>query len=456
MRFFLPLALAAIAQPAWTDGAAAAEEKLAQRGYRLLVEKPYLPPEFDQEVFDELWTVWETPLREKARQATPEERRRMAFSRYGLTERPGEEASEVSRAPLQYVVDAKGRWTVNCLACHGGKVAGRVIPGLPNSHYAMQTLADEVRQVKLTQGKITLKEVLGALFPLSRSNGTTNAVMFGVAVNAWRDADLNFDNSKPIPKFIHHDVDAPPWWNTKKKRWFYIDASAHADHRAMMQFLLSSPTNDGEKIRGWEEDFRAIFAWIQSLEPPNYPYEIDQTLAAEGQRAFERVCAECHGTYGKDGSYPERMVPIDEIGTDRVRYDALRTGEDYGYHASWLSYYGQTPEHTDRSGYVAPPLDGVWASAPYFHNGSVPTLWHVLRPAERPLLWLRSEDGYDSSRVGLEVAEFDSLPEEVTDPREKRRYFNTRLYGKDAGGHDYPNELTEAEKRAVLEYLKTL
>jgi hypothetical protein len=65
-----------------------AHQPSAYRGYRALVEKAYLPPDFDQETFDAAWKHWPEPLRSQAEKATPEERRRMAFDRYGLTPRP--------------------------------------------------------------------------------------------------------------------------------------------------------------------------------------------------------------------------------------------------------------------------------------------------------------------------------------------------------------------------------
>jgi cytochrome c peroxidase len=110
----------------------------------------------------------------------------------------------------------------------------------------------------------------------------------------------------------------------------------------------------------------------------------------------------------------------------------------------------------DPGGYVAPPLDGIWATAPYFHNGSVPTLWHVLHSTERPKVWSRSEDGYDQVKVGLEVTTFEHLPAEAKTAAERRRYFNTQQFGKSAAGHTFPDALSEKEKTAVLEYLKTL
>jgi hypothetical protein len=106
-------------------------------------------------------------------------------------------------------------------------------------------------------------------------------------------------------------------------------------------------------------------------------------------------------------------------------------------------------------GYVAPPLDGIWASAPYFHNGSVPTLWHLLRPEQRPAIWLRTALRLDTSRIGLEVGSVDSIPKRLK-PAERRWYFDTKQFGKSSTGHDFPNSLTEAERDDLLEYLKTL
>jgi mono/diheme cytochrome c family protein/cytochrome c553 len=434
------------------DSAAGADESPAQRGYRLLTTRPYLPPDFDQEVFDELWRTWEEPSRTRAASASLEERRQMAFSRYGLTPSPDRKGP----VALQYVDNGQGGWVMNCLACHGGKVAGQVIPGLPNSHYALQTLTEEVLETKIRLQKQPARMDLGSMFmPLGGSNGTTNAVMFGVVLMAHRDAQLNVHPEYPRPAMLHHDHDAPPWWNVRKKSRLYADGFAANDHRALMQFLLI-PQNGPEKFAEWEQDYKDIRAWIETIEPPAYPFEIDRELAATGELAFRRVCSECHGTYGPEESYPERIVPIDLVGTDRARLDALSPQQRAGYESSWFSYFGKTTAIHDPQGYVAPPLDGVWASAPYFHNGSVPTLWHVLHPAERPALWLRTEDGYDRQRVGFEITSFERFPRDAATPKARRRFFDTRRFGKSAGGHNFPDQLTAEEKQAVLEYLKTL
>ncbi|MFN0019722.1 MAG: cytochrome c [Pirellulaceae bacterium] len=422
-----------------------------QRGYWFLTEKTYLPPDFSQDIFDNVWKKWPEPFRTQAEKVTPEERRKMAFSRYGLTPRPDDPTK-----PLQYVVDAAGNWTMNCFACHGGKIEGKAWPGLPNSHFALATLTDETRALKIQLSKPLGRMDFGSIFvPLGATNGTTNAVNFGVALMAFRDKDLNFHDDRLPPKMVHHDMDAPPWWHFAKKKQLYIDGFAEKGHRGLMQFTMVR-SNGPEKFKEWEADYRDVYAYISSLRPPKYPHPIDQGLAARGETAFRRVCAECHGTYGKDASYPELLVGIEDIKTDRTRLDALTPKHRDSYGQSWFAEHGAKKNINDPGGFVAPPLDGVWASAPYFHNGSVPTLWQVLRPKERPVVWRREENGYDQERGGLKAEAFATLPKDATADWQKRTFFDTRAFGKSAAGHDFPQQLTDDEARAVLEYLKTL
>jgi hypothetical protein len=378
----------------------------------------------------------------------------MSFRRYGLDERPGDPLGR----PLQYVVDDTGRWTINCLACHQGSVTGKVVPGAGNSRYAMETLAEDIRKAKLRLGKPFAELDLAALaMPLGTTVGTTNAVVFGVAVMNLRDADMNLRPRAAPTTLLHHDNDAPAWWNTSRKERIYCDDFAPRGHRALMQFAAST-ANPGEKFREWEDDFRHIEAYIDSLEPPKYPFEIDRKLATVGRTAFNQACAECHGEYGDeadstDTAYPESIVPIEEVGTDPLRLEGLTPAQREHYGRNWINEYGSKGVViVDPGGYLAPPLDGVWASAPYFHNGSAPTLWHVLHPDARPVVWARADDqndprgleqsdaervttDYDSERVGIAFVEYEELPASIGSAAERRRFFDTRRPGKSASGH---------------------
>jgi mono/diheme cytochrome c family protein len=449
-RYCVTVAIAVLAVQ--TFAREPAKKPSAERGYRWLTEKAYLPPDFDQEVFDQLWTVWEQPLRTTAEESDLAKRREMAFERYGLTQQP----NAAPGVPLQYVVSSTGQWSMNCFACHGGKVAGSVHAGLPNSLYALETLTEDVRAVKLRLGKKWTHMDLGSLImPLGGNIGTTNSVMFGVALKSYRNPDLSIKARTASPRMMHHDHDAPPWWHLKRKKYMYIDGFAPKNHRALMQFLMVKE-NDREKFLEWEPEYADILTYIESVEPPKYPGKIDRKLAEQGRGVFARSCASCHGTYGNEPHYPERMVPIARLGTDRVRLDALTVEHRRGHEASWFCDYGHEKVIAEPKGYVAPPLDGIWATAPYLHNGSVPTLWHMLHPDERPLVWRRTIDGYDHSRVGLEVETFEEVPAAAKSNAQRRWYFDTRKFGKSAKGHDFPSKLTEPQRAAVLEYLKTL
>ncbi len=356
---------------------------------------------------------------------------------------------------LNYVETPDG-WVMNCFACHGGKVAGRTIPGLPNTHYGLETLTEEARATKLLTGKPLSHQDYGQMrIPLGGSHGTTNAVVFGIVLDAFRKPDMSVDTARDPGPLLHHDMDAPPWWHVKKKSRLYIDGFSPKNHRVLMQFMLL-PSTGRDEVLSWENDFRDVLAYIESVEAPAYPFPIDAGLAARGREAFAANCVECHGTYADDPAletYPERTVPIGVIGTDRVRLDALSVPHRRHLGTTWMSRYGADPVVEDPGGYVAPPLDGIWASAPYFHNGSVPTLAGVLSPEERPTIWRRTEDGYDRARVGLEATSVEEVP--ATDAR---FVFDTRqaATGKTNGGHTFAADLSPDTKRALLEYLKTL
>lgn len=424
----------------------------AVRGYQLLTTKAYLPADFDQEVFDELWKVWPKELRDQARSATPAERRKLAFTRYGMIESPDHPGEGPAWG---YVADGNGGWVMNCLSCHGGQVNGQATMGLPNSNFGLETLVEDVRATKIRLGKkLTHMDMAQLGMPLGTTHGTTNSVIFGVALEAKRDADMRVLPNYKIPVMQHHDLDAPPFWNVKRKSRLYYDGLVKKHHRPLIQFVLL-PRNDEKVLASWENDYKDILAWIESLESPRYPWPIDQDLAMEGQRVFTDHCAQCHGSYGPNAKFPEKVVSLDVLGTDPLRLNALSSEYREKFQHSWLSNYNTADPVWLPNGYIAPPLNGIWASAPYLHNGSVPTLWHLLHSDNRPRIWKRTPTGYDQQHVGLEISAPDAVPEGLQ-PGTRRQYFDASKPGKSNAGHRFPDALSEAEKRSVLEYLKTL
>ena len=112
-------------------------------------------------------------------------------------------------------------------------------------------------------------------------------------------------------------------------------------------------------------------------------------------------------------------------------------------------------------GYQAPPLDGIWATAPYLHNGSVPTLYGVLNSKARPVIFTRSYrtglEDYDAREVGWKVQVLEEAPDPATlTPLEFRKIYDTSKSGRSNRGHTYGDELSEEERWAIIEYLKTI
>ena len=115
---------------------------------------------------------------------------------------------------------------------------------------------------------------------------------------------------------------------------------------------------------------------------------VDAALAERGRAVFEANCIECHGTYGADAFYPNLVIPLDVFGTD-PHYALTATDGSLNRFYDWVrrSYYGESADMAPATGYIAPPLDGVWATAPYLHNGSVPDLRSLLDSRLRPEFW---------------------------------------------------------------------
>ncbi|MEE2940652.1 MAG: cytochrome c [Planctomycetota bacterium] len=422
-------------------------------GLRALYETPLQDFGLDAALFDELWRVWTGPARRRAARASAAERRAMTLERYGLFTDP-DRGSDV---PVAFAERGDGRWALNCLGCHSGQLDGVLVHGLGGSTFDFQLLVRDLIALRARRGlPLSMQEQGMAIFPLGGASGVTNAQGFSVVLAAFRHGDLSF-SEEPTPlgeelaRAAVADLDAPPLWHLSTRSRLYLDGYVAKDPRVPMQFSLGLEMEPA-RVEALEPAYQDIWRWMESLEPPTWPHEVDMELAATGAAIFRRACARCHGTAG---DYPERRVPLDVVGTDALRARSMPRAFREFMSQSWLTRFGEVDVELDPEGYVAPPLDGIWASAPYFHNGSVPTLWHVLHPDDRPEAWRRVGGGYDAERVGLAIEERDERPRGL-DPAERRTWVDTAREGRSAGGHRFPGRLAEEERRALLEYLKTL
>jgi len=362
----------------------------------------------------------------------------------------------------------------NCMSCHAGFINDEFIVGLGN-HSADFTInrADEIglmstaisllyggheseewqaynqfRKGILAIGPKTITEVRG----LNPADKITQVLVThrDKTTLEWVDEPMVEVDDEVIP------ADVPAWWLLKKKNAMFYHGIGRKDF--CKSFIGSSLLTLADKAKAEEVDEKMVdvLAYIYSLEPPSYPFDIDTGLAAQGKPIFEENCVKCHGSYDSDGEYPNLMVSLETVGTDPElsnRYTQSSELNDYfldWFNTGWFGSGTAPLQLFAEGGYIAPPLDGIWATAPYLHNGSVPTLADVLNSKNRPVYWSRSfnDTDYDIEKVGWNYMRENSKTSKNT--------YDTTFKGYGKEGHIFGDELSETERQSLLEYLKTL
>jgi mono/diheme cytochrome c family protein len=450
MRRFLIMALVVLlGLRSSAQGQNRGEKPSVERGAGAVRGRPPLNPAvWSAAAFDNAWKVWK--LQEK-----PAEYDAAFGHRYGVHAAPYENGGlpmglHVASGPL-----GKGLGS-DCLLCHAGRVAGQTVIGLGNASLDLQGLFDELP----VGGFLALPPPIR----MSHVRGTIEASAVVAFLMEFRKPDLSL--RAPGKLNIKDDFceDVPAWWLMKRKHTMYHNGAGHAQSvRTMMPFLLS-PLNSGDYIKKQEPVFADIQAYLLSLEAPKYPFPIDHGLAAKGRELFKQHCAKCHGTYGPEGKYPSKVVALDVIGTDPHLAEGLDPAFAEQYLKSWFAQEtgpdGKPFPMQTIQGYQAPPLDGVWATAPYLHNGSVPTIYHVLNSKTRPKVFTRSyrteKEDYDAVKLGWKFTVVDQPVDPKMPALERRKIYDTTQPGRGNGGHTFGDVLSDDERAAVIEYLKTL
>ncbi len=355
-----------------------------------------------------------------------------------------------------------------CFACHSGKLDGKFIPGLGNSLTNLPRIPMEALEILdgfvISQyGRESLereeflrfKRGASVTFPYLYSpfRGVNPAFMFEEASNAYRNpVDLTWQDTLVYP--LNQDLiasDVPPLWNVKKKHALYYTGLGRGDFTKHLMQVASVMMKDSAQAADIHRHFNDVLAWILSLEPPKYPKTIDQTLASAGEKLFIAKCQHCHGTYGNEETYPNLVFDVKTVKTDPVYAQRLNSpGLKEWFNNSWYSQGPSPARSAPSEGYVAPPLDGIWATAPYLHNASIPTLETLLNSDLRPTYWRRTFDDTDYNYVTVGW----NYTVEI-EPKDQSTY-DTTVPGYGNQGHSYGDALTEDERSALIEYLKTL
>jgi mono/diheme cytochrome c family protein len=395
------------------------------------------------------------------------------YGAFGLSWQEGE------RLPAGLSIKRLGfdRVTMNCALCHtesyrlsaddephfaiGGPAHTLNLQGL------LRFLIAASHDARFTPARL-LPEI-NVHFPLDPiDQADYAAVLIPVARGAlWlAEGQLGWMNTKPawgpgrddafnLPKYI---LTQTPWDDTtgntkfpalwrlgaRKGELYHSAGEAKTLYAVVATSALGIGSLPSKSFAGrnqWIEQF------IGTLEPPRFPGKIDQGLADQGKEIWQSRCAGCHA---EGGARTGTAIPLGEIGTDPEHVLAWQqvNAERMNVVVRLLG-----AEHAEvegaQGGYVAKPLVGLWLLGPFLHNGSVPTLWDLLSPPkERPTVFYSGYDVVDLEHVGF-----------ISTGSEAAAYgfrLDTKIRGNGNSGHIYGTDLSDADKRALLEFLKML
>lgn len=225
--------------------------------------------------------------------------------------------------------------------------------------------------------------------------------------------------------------------------------------------MLVSGASEKNSIKSIPKIKKAI-KYFTKVEKPKFPGSIDKELANNGKIVYENQCMKCHGQY--EGpldnlvltKYPNKLVPQNIIGTDDMRVKNL---DENLVKAMKKSRFAEYFEGKQTNGYVAPILDSLWATAPYLHNGSVPTLWHLMNPELRPKKFMVGGHKLNFELVGIDGELNGEIYQYIDDyaPWSRPTLYDTSKLGMKNTGHEFPfNRISHDEKIALIEFLKLL
>lgn len=392
------------------------------------------------------------------------------------------------------------RVAINCSGCHRGEYqdeAGRIryADGMPNHtanlqgfkrfftrsfkdpRFTPQRVIQEINTV-LTQEEhrppLTRYEEIVYVLIVQGLRSATELFPDLAPDNSWMDkrAENGPGRIDPFNAFKFEiigvpddssasQVDFPPIWNQRKevRSWHHYDGNTDDSRARNFGSILGV---GGMFLSIPKGQVLAVGAWLDFLPSPEYPFEKpDPERVARGLLSFRVHCASCHGLYDRStGLISEvensRYMRVDpKVDTDPERLKGFLPSA-----AAALNDFGEKRALWRRDAfratgaYLSGPLDGIWARAPYLHNGSVPNLAALLLPPqERPKRFFRGSRRHDTAQMGW-------ISDQPRDGNRELFLYRTvdekdqPIPGNSNSGHPY--SVPAAQRADLIEYLKTL
>jgi hypothetical protein len=298
---------------------------------------------------------------------------------------------------------------------------------------------------------------------------------------------LVFKKAPKVP--LNSPVSFPHLWGLRRVDWFHWDGNTNSFMernigQAMGLGAIADLQTGASTISPLQiHTLESLFA---RLSPPDWPEDEFGAVDTASQRyrrgatLYVQHCAKCHDRHEGGHKNPDGSITygVQQVGTDPLRArnfampledekpftrglqavaaevkDHAHVEANSGEHRGLLDLPEQQIRWLTTLGYVARRLEGVWATAPYLHNGSVPTLDDLLKPEDqRPVCFPLGHREYDPVKLGY-VSECSQVP-----AAELSRFFvyDTRIAGNSNRGHNYGTHLSSYDREALLEYLKVM
>jgi mono/diheme cytochrome c family protein len=409
------------------------------------------------------------------------EKLRGGYASLGLIFEPGHELPIGISRRKRLGLDQVG---VNCAACHTGTVRTsptapeQIVLGMPAHQLNLEGLFQFVQACslddRLTAGNVIAKaeqsgthvslfqRLLLSLVVIQRTKLETLSLRNRISpllddptlpawgrgrvdtFNPYKAIQFNWDLTRLPRSELIGAADFPSLWNQQPREGMHLHWDGNntsLDERNLSAALGAGVTPVTVDYGG----IQRVHDWILTLPPPKFPFPVDAARSARGKAIFDAQCAQCHSF---TGSRTGTVEDIASVGTDPYRLNSFTYTLATSQALLFPDNVHRFQHFAKTNGYANVPLDGIWARAPYLHNGSVPTLADLLnQPSDRPKAFARGYDVYDEYRVGF-----------ISDSAEARAegsIYDTTIPGNGNGGHIFGTTLPSDQKQDLLEYLKT-
>ena len=290
--------------------------------------------------------------------------------------------------------------------------------------------------------------------------GSIDVFSVAGAADCDPDGDPPCDLETVLPQ-APASADIPAAWELDGRPRFQWDDSISTI--VYREILTSFAQTGGDPNAVNLDNVFLVGPFTDGLPAQPYPFDVDLQASDRGEKVYVEACGTCHMPGNNvlrspefTGTSPNRA----NVFTETIVKDTIRSSrEACPVTISECLVNGKPPTDDEilepTGGYIQIPLVGVWATAPYLHNGSVPTLFHLIA-GDRPDTFFRGNFTYDQELVGFTW-------DEPTNPSGLPLLYDTSLDGYSNAGHTGPvfnggiDWDTEPEMLSdLLEYLKTL